>query len=290
MISASLIKVIIEESMASPQITRVPEPRLTMDARKYVEVFDKAGTGDGPITPVYLFVASQVAQVIVGCEKVLDLACGSGRLLTQHALANPKIKFTGVDLSAEMLGLAGEHLREQNIHNVDLRTQDITNLSDFDDHSFDAVTSSMALHHLPNEKSLETCFKEIRRVLKPNGRIFLFDYCQPKRPQTIDYIINRTASGQPAELNEDNLHSLKAAFPFSLFKQLAHEKFPEDIQTFSTGFVSFMTIVKSPSRSLSTDQEKHFWSMYQKLNSQNMQIYKDIIQLFRFGGLKSPIR
>ncbi|MEI2803201.1 MAG: class I SAM-dependent methyltransferase [Trichococcus flocculiformis] len=223
-------------------------------------------------------------------RKVLDLGCGSGRLITQHALANPRVKFTAIDLSTEMLGRADEHLREHHIQNVDLRVQDMTNLKDFGNHTFDAVISSLALHHLPDEKSLEACFKEIRRVLKPNGRIFLYDYCLPKIPESIDYLMSRSSIGHPKALNDDNLNSMKAAFPYAYFKQLIHGTFPDNIDTHTTAFFSFMTILKSPSRKLSSDQEKHFKSIYKTLNSKNRQVYEDVVQLFKFGGLKSPIK
>ncbi|MBL7670125.1 MAG: class I SAM-dependent methyltransferase [Bdellovibrionaceae bacterium] len=290
MISISMLKAIVKEYTASPQLIRVPEPQLIMDEAENVEAFDAAGTGNGPITPIYLFVTSHVAQVISGCEKVLDLGCGSGRLLTQHALANPRISFTAIDLSTEMLGRADEHLRENHIQNVDLRVQDMTNLKDFTSQTFDAVISSLALHHLPDERSLEACFKEIRRVLKPNGRIFLYDYCLPKIPGTIDYLLSRTSSDQPKVLNEDALNSMKAAFPYAYFKQLIRENFPDNIETYTTALCSFMTILKSPSQKLSHDQEKHFHSIYQSLNSKNRQIYQDVAQLFKLNGLKSPIR
>jgi arsenite methyltransferase len=285
-----MLRAIVREYTAAPQLIRVPEPQLIMDSAENVEAFDAAGVGHGPITPIYLFVASHVAQVISGCKEVLDLGCGSGRLLTQHALSNPMIQFTAVDLSKEMLGRADVHLRESHVRNVDLRLQDMTNLKDLKNQSFDAVISSLALHHLPDERSLEACFKEIRRVLRPHGRIFLYDYCLPKLPATLDYLLSRTSQNQPKVLNEDGMNSMKAAFPYSYFKQLIRENFPENVQTHTTAFCSFMTMLKSPSRKLSAEQERLFRSNYQGLNPQNRQVYEDVVQLFKLGGLKSPIR
>jgi ubiquinone/menaquinone biosynthesis C-methylase UbiE len=45
----------------------------------------------------------------------------------------------------------------------------------FPDESFDAVLSTLMLHHLPRE-AREQCAREMRRVLKPGGRVLAIDF------------------------------------------------------------------------------------------------------------------
>jgi ubiquinone/menaquinone biosynthesis C-methylase UbiE len=48
----------------------------------------------------------------------------------------------------------------------------------FPDAQFDAVLSTLMLHHLPR-KGREDCAREIRRVLKPRGRVLAVDFGVP---------------------------------------------------------------------------------------------------------------
>jgi ubiquinone/menaquinone biosynthesis C-methylase UbiE len=47
----------------------------------------------------------------------------------------------------------------------------------FPDAQFDAVLSTVMLHHLPR-KAREQCAGEIRRVLKPGGRVLVVDFAR----------------------------------------------------------------------------------------------------------------
>ena len=50
----------------------------------------------------------------------------------------------------------------------------------FRDARFDAVLASMVLHHLPSE-ARQQGFREMRRVLKPGGRLLAVDFGEPGR-------------------------------------------------------------------------------------------------------------
>ena len=62
---------------------------------------------------------------------------------------------------------------------VELQTAVVEALP-FADASFDVVLSSLMLHHLPRAVR-EDCAREMRRVLKPGGRILVVDFATPAR-------------------------------------------------------------------------------------------------------------
>ena len=98
-------------------------------------------------------------------RRVLDLGCGTGRFSTllSDTINSPVI---GLDLSANMLNAASSKPRTDDIRFVRGSLTDLP----LNDGTIDVVFISQALHHLPN---LEAAMAEIRRVLSPNGRLFV---------------------------------------------------------------------------------------------------------------------
>ena len=103
-------------------------------------------------------------------DHVLDVGCGTGRLTN---VINETVKqsgrVVGIDPAIEMV----ETARKKNA-GVDFRLAAVENLP-FDDESFDLVTSSLVLHHLPDSLK-PAAFQEMARVLKPNGRAVHIDF------------------------------------------------------------------------------------------------------------------
>jgi tRNA G46 methylase TrmB len=56
------------------------------------------------------------------------MGCGPATQLSQIAAMNPEIKFTGVDMSEELLRHARQHVTELGLDNVDFLLGDITAL------------------------------------------------------------------------------------------------------------------------------------------------------------------
>ena len=106
-------------------------------------------------------------------EKVLDVGCGTGTL----AIAiRPQVgagEVHGIDASPEMVQVAkGKSARGGS--DIDFRVALIEAIP-FQDASFDLVTSSLMLHHLPDDLKAKGLL-EIRRVLKPGGRFMAVDF------------------------------------------------------------------------------------------------------------------
>jgi len=109
-------------------------------------------------------------------EIVLDVGCGTGTLaIALHAKVGPG-EMHAIDASPEMIEVAKEKSARQG-SGVDCQVGLIEAIP-FPDDSFDLVTSSLMLHHLPDELK-PSGLAEIRRVLKPGGRFMAMDLAMP---------------------------------------------------------------------------------------------------------------
>ncbi|MGC9502881.1 class I SAM-dependent methyltransferase [Baaleninema sp.] len=102
--------------------------------------------------------------------RVLDLGCGTGRLLDRLARTYPDLQGTGLDLSSEMI----QQARKRNAFGdrLDFEVGNVERLP-FDAEQFDAVFCTVSFLHYPRP---EVAIAEIDRLLKPGGRFYWVDY------------------------------------------------------------------------------------------------------------------
>lgn len=116
-----------------------------------------------------------------GDERVLDMGCGRGAVLTSVARRLRTGRVTGVDLwsTHDQSGNA----RAVTLHNaslegvadrVDVETGDMRELP-FPDASFDLIVSSLAIHNISAQAERARAIAEAWRVLKPGGRLVIAD-------------------------------------------------------------------------------------------------------------------
>ncbi|MFN6560176.1 MAG: class I SAM-dependent methyltransferase [Nostoc sp. ChiSLP01] len=108
---------------------------------------------------------------------ILDIGCGTGRLLGRLATKFPDLRGTGLDLSSNMLRMA----RLTNRHHprlifIEGKAESLP----FADGQFDAVFSTISfLHYLEPQQVVS----EIARVLSPGGCFYLVDFTSKKQAQ-----------------------------------------------------------------------------------------------------------
>ena len=102
-------------------------------------------------------------------DRVLDVGCGTGALLNRLARAYPDAHLAGLEPVPEMLAGARRRLPAS----VALEAGWAEHLP-FDAARFDVIVSSSAFHHVHDP---EAALSEMRRVLKPNGRLVITDWC-----------------------------------------------------------------------------------------------------------------
>lgn len=107
-------------------------------------------------------------------QSVLDVGCGTGSLaIAAKRRVGPLGSVHGIDASPEMIARARKKARKAGM-DVTFTDGVVEGLPCPDEH-FDAVLSTLMLHHLPRA-AREQCVREIRRVLKPGGRVLAVDF------------------------------------------------------------------------------------------------------------------
>jgi ubiquinone/menaquinone biosynthesis C-methylase UbiE len=110
-------------------------------------------------------------------ESVLDIGCGTGTLaIAAKQRVGPIGRVFGVDASPEMLARAGKKASKAGTEVVFKNA--VVEALPFPDAQFDVVLSTVMLHHL-GPKSRQQCAHEVRRVLKPGGRVLSVDFARP---------------------------------------------------------------------------------------------------------------
>ena len=115
----------------------------------------------------------EFARVAPG-ERVLDVGCGTGALTLvakEHAGSTGQV--CGIDPSPEMIEVA-QRKAARTRADVDFRVGVIEQMP-YPEGLFDVVLSSLMMHHLPADLK-PRALAEIRRVLKPDGRLVIVDF------------------------------------------------------------------------------------------------------------------
>jgi ubiquinone/menaquinone biosynthesis C-methylase UbiE len=107
-------------------------------------------------------------------ESVLDVGCGTGSLaLAAKRQVGEGGSVSGIDASPEMIERARIKARKAGIEGTfEIASADAL---PFSDARFDVVLSTVMLHHLPRAMR-SAAVREMKRVLKPGGRVLLVDF------------------------------------------------------------------------------------------------------------------
>jgi len=111
--------------------------------------------------------------------KILDLGCGTGTLTLLLKQAHPTAKVTGMDGDSQVLDIARDKSRGTDIQ----WDEGLATSLPYPDSAFERVVTSLVIHHLVTDDKRQA-FKEIFRVLKPRGELYILDFGAPHTPFT----------------------------------------------------------------------------------------------------------
>lgn len=116
-------------------------------------------------------------------RRALELGCGTGNFTIALARRFPDCLWTTVDASDEMVELTAARVEEEaaGVH-VDCRVARFEEM-EFDDESFDLITSCISLHHVADKGAL---FARMRPMLRPGGSICFSDQLTGAAPRVAD--------------------------------------------------------------------------------------------------------
>src|SRR3954454_13955413 len=117
-------------------------------------------------------------------DSVLDLGCGTAKVLAALAQRQQSARLVGVDPDPRILAIARRRLEEVG-GTAELQRGYAQGLP-FPAGTFDLVLSTLVFHHLPDDTKRVT-LAEMARVLRPGGRFLLIDFGRPETvvPRTL---------------------------------------------------------------------------------------------------------
>jgi len=95
----------------------------------------------------------------------LDFGCGTGALLSRILKVNPKLLATGADVSKQAINHIKKKIPTANFYNIKVDEK-----LPFNDNSFDFILAADVMEHIYDT---ELIFSELKRVLKPKGKILI---------------------------------------------------------------------------------------------------------------------
>lgn len=162
-------------------------------------------------------------------QAILDLGTGPGLLLNKLRTRYPTALLTGVEVQPEMLATARVIAAE---NNATLLESDLAEDIPVANESIDVITAVMVLHELIYPPFM---LAESARMLKPNGRMLLYDWV--KRPLR-DYV--GTEPMTPSRLDHFREHCLFTADDISYLAESAGLRVIEYIGRRSGRFAIFV--------------------------------------------------
>lgn len=101
--------------------------------------------------------------------KLLDFGCGIGKIERYLFAYFPRAKVYGIDTSSKSIDVASSTTKKATF--LVYNGEEIP----FEDNSFNSIILSCVLHHIPPNKR-KKILREIFRVLKKNGYLFIFEH------------------------------------------------------------------------------------------------------------------
>lgn len=209
----------LEERVAGPQVflDNINDTRIyDIDIRISMSI---------PIEKTSRIIADKIKEG----DKVLDAGCNTGLVALMAAMAAPACQITGIEDNSNLVTVAGENYCLASMMygamknagktntvfaNIDFKYSNMEKLP-FPDNSLDIVYSFARMHRWTSPVKV---LKEIKRVCKKNGIIYICDTARDAHEGMVSFILQYTSRGVKEFMEE-----LKASYTTSEVKEMLKE-------------------------------------------------------------------
>ncbi len=175
--------------------------------------------------------ASRIALGSTESALILDAGTGTGRIPVLICQMRSQWQVVAVDMAENMLQIASGHVQQAGLQDrIRLELQDVKHLP-YTNGLFDMVMSNSLVHHLPEPLLF---FRELKRVLKPNGAIFVRDLLRPEDEVTMDALVNSIDTQYNEHQKKLLRDSLHAALTLDEVNELISQVGLEGVNTYQS--------------------------------------------------------
>jgi SAM-dependent methyltransferase len=152
--------------------------------------------------------------------RVLDLGCGAGH--ASFAVAPYAASVTAYDPTAQMLAVVEREAAARGLSNMDT-VQGMAEVLPFPDSHFDCVISRLSAHHWHD---VPAGLREVQRVLKPDGRVFLIDTAGGETPMLDTHLQTIEILRDPSHIRDYTAREWLALFREAGFNATVRREWP----------------------------------------------------------------
>jgi len=155
-------------------------------------------------------IQERITRTLGKVESVLDVGCGSCDLV-RFLAENIAQEAVGIDIRSGGFHGKVRFDKDGTDHSADCIKGDAHSMDSFSDEQFDAVVTVHALHELSNP---EIALSEMRRVLKPEGILFIADFTKGETRWHEEYYTPEQVKAMLEERGFRQIEIERAEVPF----------------------------------------------------------------------------
>lgn len=193
-----------------PEVMDTAEDAADYDAMDHCEV-NRAFAAD-------LLEACPSRLIAAKSIQALDVGTGTALIPLEVCRHVNNWRITAIDLAEEMLKLARENVARAGLaDSITLVRVDSKSLP-FENAAYDVVMSNSIIHHIPDPLD---CLREMWRVLRPGGVLFVRDLYRPESAITVESLVTTYAGGESPRQQQLFRQSFHAALTMHELQMLA---------------------------------------------------------------------
>jgi len=194
-------------------IPRTPEPEVMDSAEEAIayDLMDHSSVNQCFVEDLLVFVHEQGGDIRASDSSITAVDLGTGTVQIPIRLLHPESGVTwtvlACDLSREMLRIGLSNIQRSGLGQNILPVCSDAKRLPCPDQSVDVVISNSIIHHIPEPLDV---FREMRRILKPGGLLFVRDLLRPPDASTVEQIVQKWAADASAHqqaMFRDSLHA-----------------------------------------------------------------------------------